>query len=206
MNATAIWGEARRERAMKSFQIWRGDQLIGESDLEMRDSGMNVYSGRFYAQPAYHQVRSIFKIFSDALDHAGDVHNTMAHEYYRQRDELGLSISRRDGSRLSAEWIHIVDVTDDLDELQIDVGFGGGEAPMMIYPLQMSRVRPGCYLVRLETNDPHGVYEFEFSMIGEGIRVVVSEPGFEDLIGHNPVQDIFAAVLAFDRAQGLVVG
>lgn len=33
---------------MKRFEILSGDKLIGESDLEYHDEGMNVFSGRFY--------------------------------------------------------------------------------------------------------------------------------------------------------------
>jgi hypothetical protein len=45
----------------------------------------------------------------------------LLNHYYRERDALALELRLADGSRLDADWIHIVDVTDDLADIYIDV-------------------------------------------------------------------------------------
>jgi hypothetical protein len=106
---------------MKRYQIVKGDEVIGETDLEMHDPGMNVYSGRFYPSRGYDNVRSIFKLFSTALDLVGVEREGMAAKYYRKRDALGLILRTRNGRYLATSTIHIVDFDETMDELQVEV-------------------------------------------------------------------------------------
>lgn len=105
---------------MKRFRIHIGADVIGETDLEMHDPEMNVYSGRFYTTIKYNNVRAVFKIFSRALDLTGNQQRTELEEYYRQRDNLKLEIEYLDCKRLDANWIHIIDL-DDLDDVRVEV-------------------------------------------------------------------------------------
>jgi hypothetical protein len=105
---------------MKRFQVWSGGQMVAETDLEMHDPGMNVYSGRLYATASYQHVRPVFKAFAAALGRIGAEQNAALEEYFRRRDDVELTI--HDGEQqLDADWIHIIDLEDSLDDLQIEV-------------------------------------------------------------------------------------
>jgi hypothetical protein len=106
---------------MKRYGIVWGDELIGDTDLEMHDPGMNVYSGRFYPTASYQHVRSVFKLFSEALDLIGAKREAAVAEYYRKRDALGLTIRAQNGRRLAANAIHIMDFEDTMDDLQVEI-------------------------------------------------------------------------------------
>ena len=91
----------------------------------MVDPGTRIYSGHFQVSANYESVRAIFKLFAFALDQTGDEQKKMLDEYYRERDGLGLVMEddkgARDNRKLDANWIHIVDLGESLDELQIEV-------------------------------------------------------------------------------------
>ena len=106
---------------MRAFEVRSGGQLLGETDLEMRDSGMNVRIGRFHPLSGYLQVRSVFKAYSDAMDLVGSAQRQALEDYYRKRDELRLTIHDRNGQELLASVIHIIDLDDSLEEIQIEV-------------------------------------------------------------------------------------
>ena len=106
---------------MGVFEVWCRGKLLGETDLEMHDDGMNVSSGRFRPQPGYFGVRSVFKMYSDALDLRGDAQRRAMLDYYRKRDDLELTVRERGGAEVPSSAIHIVDVDDSVDELQIEV-------------------------------------------------------------------------------------
>jgi len=103
------------------FQILSGQEIIGETELEILDPGMNVYSGPFLATLAYTRIRLIFKLFSDALDRTDEAARVQLEEYYRKRDKLELTIRGQDGRQLCANWIHIVDLQEDLEDLVVEV-------------------------------------------------------------------------------------
>jgi hypothetical protein len=105
---------------MKRFQILSRDEVIGESDLEMHDPGMNVYSGRFFASQAYDQVRHVFKAFSDAQDLLGIEKEKALNDYFQRRDHLRLGIRNRNGRRWEASWINVIDFDESLDDLQVE--------------------------------------------------------------------------------------
>lgn len=73
---------------------------------------------------------------------------------------------------------------------------------MKLYPAELRRVGPSRYAVRIDVDGSERTYEF--SVVGETIRCVVAAPEFNALVHRNggPVKQLFAAVLAFDLAQG----
>lgn len=106
---------------MKKFQIYSHEQLIGESDLEFSDPALNVYSGYFHAALRYDDIRSVFKMFSLALSLTGNEQAIQLERYYRARDDLALRAKFRGDKILATNWIHIVDLNTDLDELQVEI-------------------------------------------------------------------------------------
>jgi hypothetical protein len=106
---------------MSTFKIRSRGQLIGETDLEMHDSGMNVRMGGFHPSPGYLQVRSVFKAYSDAMDLVGVSQQKALGDYYRRRDELALTIQDPNGQEVPASSIHIVDLDDSMEDIQIEL-------------------------------------------------------------------------------------
>ena len=106
---------------MKRFQVLSGDEAIGETDLEMHDPGMNVYSGLFYALPGYRRVRRVFRAFADAQDLAGAEKEKALGDYFQMRDQLRLTIRSKSGRSWGANWINVIDFDDTLDDLQVEV-------------------------------------------------------------------------------------
>jgi hypothetical protein len=106
---------------MKKFKIYSLKGPIGESDLEFGDPGMNVYSGHFQAEPAYDDVRSVFKMFSLALSLIGNEQAIQLERYYQARDDLALRVESRSHKVLATNWIHILDLDSNLDELQVEI-------------------------------------------------------------------------------------
>src|SRR6185503_12069711 len=105
---------------MSTFEIWSRGQLLGETDLENHDEGMNVRSGRFRPHEQYFRVRSVFRLFSAALDLRGAAQQSAVAEYYRMRDELELTVRERGGAEVLLGTVHIVDLDDDM-EIEIEV-------------------------------------------------------------------------------------
>jgi hypothetical protein len=106
---------------MKRFQLLSGDEVIGETDLEMHDQGMNVYSGRFFALPGYYRVRPVFKAFADAQDLVGAEKEVALDDYFRRRNQLQLAIRSENGRLWGANWINVIDFDESLDDLQVEV-------------------------------------------------------------------------------------
>jgi hypothetical protein len=106
---------------MKMFEIWSHGKLLGECDLEMHDSGMNVRSGRFHPRQDYFGVRPVFKAYSAAMDLHGPAQQSALADYYKRRDELALTVRERGGAEIPAGAVHIVDFDDSLEEMQIEV-------------------------------------------------------------------------------------
>jgi hypothetical protein len=106
---------------MKKFQIYSHGQLIGESDLEFHDPGMNIYSGYLCVTPGHSNVRIVFKSFSHASSLTGDEQEIQLARYYRARDDLKLTVKSRESRTVLANWIHVVDIDDGLDEVQVEI-------------------------------------------------------------------------------------
>ena len=103
------------------YKIWTDNVCLGESDLEMFDESMNVRSGRFSPLQPYWQVRSVFRLFSQALEMQGASRTQALEKYYSARDRLGLSLRDNVGSPVSVGEIHIIDVNESDDDLRIEV-------------------------------------------------------------------------------------
>jgi len=82
---------------------------------------MGIYSGRMNASSGYDSVRHVFKVFCRALDLMGDEQEAELDRYYRMRDDLELTVVSQDGQRVTASWIHVVDLCESLDELKIEL-------------------------------------------------------------------------------------
>lgn len=103
------------------FEIWSHGKLLGETELEVHDEGMNVRRGRFYPRQDYFTVRAVFQAYAAALDLKGAAqHNAMA-DYYKQRDALDLTIQDRGRVAMLAGAIHINDLVDPPDELEVEI-------------------------------------------------------------------------------------
>jgi hypothetical protein len=110
---------------MSTFRILSDNLLIGQTDLEYCDQGMNVYSGYFRAAPDYARVRSVFKLFSAALDLDAQAQGAALEQYYRQRDDLLLTVRDQDDVLVPTSWIHILDLEEDMNDLRIEVWADG---------------------------------------------------------------------------------
>jgi hypothetical protein len=108
-------------RAMSRFEIWSGTTLIGDSDLESHDDGMNVRVGCFRPRPGYSGVRSVFKLYSAAVDLTGEAAKSALAHYFEMRDQLGLTVREPGGAELPAGSVHINDLAEAMDELEIEV-------------------------------------------------------------------------------------
>ena len=106
---------------MRTYEIWSRGKILGETELEMHDVGMNLRSGRFCPRPDYFGVRSVFKAYSVAMDMDRVAQPTALADYYRMRDELQLTIREVGGAEVPSSAVHIVDLDDSSDEIQVEV-------------------------------------------------------------------------------------
>jgi hypothetical protein len=76
------------------YKIVCNGKVIGESDLEDYDDGMNVRSGKFYPTKEYEMVRPIFLLFSSAQSKTP--HDKFDEEkvkrYYESSGKLNLTV------------------------------------------------------------------------------------------------------------------
>jgi hypothetical protein len=106
---------------MNMFEIWSHGRILGETELEVHDTGMNVRSGRFRPRQDYFGVRSVFKAYSAAVDMNGDAQQRALLQYYQMRDELELELRDGGGARIPSGTIHIADFEDSVEEMEIEV-------------------------------------------------------------------------------------
>jgi hypothetical protein len=92
------------------FKIVCNGKVIGESNLEGFDAGMNVRSGKFYPTKEYEKVREIFLLFSKAHPKTSreNYDESQIKQYYGLREKLDLFVISDDNSRLTGQ-IHIED-------------------------------------------------------------------------------------------------
>lgn len=78
---------------------------------------------------------------------------------------------------------------------------------MKIYPEQITCLGSSRYRVRFKIAEPDEVREFEFLVDGDDVRVVVWSSDFAAFLRQNVgvAQQLLAAILALDRAQGVEV-
>ncbi len=107
------------------YRIRCNGEEIGASELEERDSGMGIATGVFVPSPAYERVRATFRIFSEAMRETGPADQEMIDRYYRERDKLGLTVVRPDGTLLRTSVVHISDFSegpnDDSYEVEVHI-------------------------------------------------------------------------------------
>lgn len=106
-----------------AYRVMYGDQAIGFSELEYRDSAMAIAFGRFYPLAAYQSVRLVFLMFTGALpDSGGKSDEQKLAAYYAARDGLGLALAADDGATLTTSGVHIVDWGErEEDQMEIQV-------------------------------------------------------------------------------------
>lgn len=107
------------------FKICCGTEQIGTSAFEERDPDMGTMAGAFVPSPAYEQVRSVFRLFSDAQSDTGPHDKELIERYYRERDRLDLSVTSPFGTRIPTSVVHISDFAegpnDDSYEVEVHV-------------------------------------------------------------------------------------
>ncbi len=93
-------------RGMDYMVIYQGEP-IGTIKSPSADEGMGMVCGHFCPAPAYEKVRSIFQMFSEALENNND--EAMIARYYQERDALNLSIITTDGYEVPTDYVSIFD-------------------------------------------------------------------------------------------------
>jgi hypothetical protein len=105
----------------KRFNITCNGERIGTSDLESRDAGMGIATGRFTPAAAYERVRPVFRLFAEAQCEDGPADVRMLADYYRSRDSLVLSVETEDGVVVPTTTVHIADFMEELDQTACEV-------------------------------------------------------------------------------------
>ena len=96
------------------YRVYWDEEIIGETDLEFKDEGMNVRLGKFVPGPAYEKVKHIFHLFIKA-NAANPVDEEIIGTYYQKRDELNLKVIGIDGKLLPTGAVHIENLWDELN-------------------------------------------------------------------------------------------
>ena len=84
------------------YKILYGEQIIGESNLEYYDDGMNVRQGKFFPTKEYELVRGVFQLFVDSQpkDSTEPIDDEKMKRYCKLRDKLDLTVICEDNSKL----------------------------------------------------------------------------------------------------------
>lgn len=90
------------------YQVYVGEQHIGQTDFEMKDVGMSVYMGLFAPLPAYELFRAFFQSYLD-YNTKGVSESPELAVFFQKLESLGLSIQRDDGIKIPTSWIQIFD-------------------------------------------------------------------------------------------------
>jgi hypothetical protein len=95
------------------FHIIFNEQLIGESNLENHDKGMNIYSGKFWPTVDYRLVKPVYLLFGHATINPSKVDESLLNKYYQARDKLNLKVLDEGHQLFPSESIHIIDYSFD---------------------------------------------------------------------------------------------
>ena len=92
------------------YKIICNGSVIGQSDLEDYDSGMNVRSGKFYPTKEYETFREIVVLFSSAQPKTSHdkVDEEKVKRYFELRGKLNLTVTGDDDLKFIGQ-IHIED-------------------------------------------------------------------------------------------------
>lgn len=99
-----------------SYEVLLGDEVIGRSNLEYRDTSMGVAHGGFTPTLAFTKVTDVFALFAESQGDTGTVDEAKLRDYYTRRDSLGLRLRSAAGATIDTEAIHIVDFRAELDD------------------------------------------------------------------------------------------
>ena len=103
------------------FQIYSGETMIGQSDLDKLDPSMGIASGDFLPSESYKNVQPILHLYVEATANTIDRDSEMLDRYYQERDNLYLSVKVPNGGTVPVQWVHIEDFSEELDEIAITV-------------------------------------------------------------------------------------
>ncbi len=106
-----------------SYRVVFGNQPLGTSELEYRDSAMGIAFGSFHLLAPYQPVRPVFLQFTEALPSSGGAPDERKlAEYYAARDRLGLVLETEDEMEITIGFIHIMDWgEEEEDHMEIEV-------------------------------------------------------------------------------------
>ena len=86
------------------YEVLLGDEVIGRSNLEYRDTSMGVAHGSFAPTRAFAKVAGVFALFAESQgDTAGTVDEAKLRDYYSRRDSLGLSLRSAAGATIDTQ-------------------------------------------------------------------------------------------------------
>lgn len=109
---------------MRKYRIFSGELLIGESELEHHDEGMNVYTGKFHPAGGYASVKHVFQLFGRATADSDREDDQLLKEYFQARDKLDLRVLDDKNVVLPSGAIQIYDYSFDPEigeDYQIEV-------------------------------------------------------------------------------------
>lgn len=110
-------------------EVRQATNLVGVGELTDIDEGMGMARGTFTPKPFYEGLRPVFAIFAEAAE---TKNSATLSEYFRQRDDLGLSLHDSDGSLIPTFTIQIVDYEVELSFMELEVSFATPEVTRMV--------------------------------------------------------------------------
>lgn len=103
------------------FQIYSGERFIGSSDLVNLDPPMGIASGDFLPSEGYHTVQPVFRLYAEATVNGVSRVSEAFGRYYRERDDLGLTVWLPSGEIVPMRCVHIEDFSVELGEIGITI-------------------------------------------------------------------------------------
>ena len=103
------------------FQIFSGDTIIGSSDLDRLDPPMGIASGDFLPSENYHMVQPVFQLYAEATVNQASQELGLFEQYYRERDNLSLTIRLASGEIVPVQVVHIQDFSVEFGEMEVTI-------------------------------------------------------------------------------------
>ena len=107
-------------RHLKVFAL---NKLIGVAEIIGIDDGMGIAFGKFKPNETYAEYQPIFRLFTLAISGENEQVNdtVLLAEYFAKRDTLELTCKDENNQQLSTGWIHIIDLSEELDDYEIEI-------------------------------------------------------------------------------------